>query len=228
MLRRSISPAVASAVLLVALARWASAAPISFGQVDTFQDGTTENWTNGSGSASVSVVNAGGPAGAGDGYLQIGSGSLGDRPRLLGFNDTQWTGDFVATGVKEIVMDLENFGTQTLSIRVAMRTSFGSSGTPGYASTIPFSLPADHAWHHAVFFIDAAHLTAINNPPPLATFLTSVGDFRLLDSASPSLQGDATSGEFGADNITAIPEPSSLALAAIGLSIFFACRRRAR
>jgi hypothetical protein len=191
---------------------------VVLGQVDDFQNGTAQGWSNGVDPDPVNVP-SGGPAGATDAFLQVSSGTLGGGPRLITFNDAQWIGNYASAHVNEISMDLKDLGSQTLSMRIAMRATNGNSGTPGYASTTAFSLPADNAWHHAVFFIDTAHLTGINSPAALSTFLTSVGDFRLLSSANPALVGDSLSGRFGVDNITAIPEPSGIALAVAGFVV---------
>src|SRR5687767_6990280 len=66
--------------------------PIMLGQIDTFQNGTIQNWRYGI-NAATSPVNVpnGGPQGAGDRYLQVTSG-FPDPPRLAVFNISQWTG----------------------------------------------------------------------------------------------------------------------------------------
>ena len=139
----------------------ASAYGVVIGQVDTFQDGL-DNWQGGVGGFSVAPT--GGPAGAGDQYLQLSSGASPLPPRLAGINDSQWLGNFTAAGVTAVAMDLLNTGTTSLSMRVAIREAAGGSTTPGYASTTPFILPADGQWHHAVFDLDAASLTGSTRP----------------------------------------------------------------
>ncbi len=198
------------------------------GQVDDFQDGTLQNWTNGSKPDPINT--AGGPGGTSDRFLLISSGTFGGGPKLVGFNDTQWIGDFVATGnvITGVAMDLKNSTSSTESIRIALRAAAGGSGTAGYASTTPITVPADNAWHHAVFSLTAGSLTAINSPSALSTFLTSVGDFRILESAQPALIGDTGNFQIGVDNISALPEPSTMMLAggALGGLILLAFRRR--
>ncbi len=211
------------AVLLILgmLALWQNSAPagqIVNGQIDTFQDGTLASWANANAPDPVNVT-TGGPTGSGDRYLQVSSGTFGGGSRLISFNANQWDGNFISAGVSAIAMDLENFGTQALSMRIALRQSGGNSATPSYASTTAFVLPADGAWHHAVFAINAANLTALNSATALATFLTSVGDFRVLSSASPAEVGDKLNGRFGMDNLTAAPEPATLALLVSGFGL---------
>ncbi|HEV3416570.1 MAG TPA: hypothetical protein VG056_07150 [Pirellulales bacterium] len=208
-----------------------SSAAIILGQVDNFQDGTTQNWTNGAAPNPVNVA-TGGPDGGGDRYLEIQSGSFGGGGNLVSFNRAQWTGNYIAAGVNEVTMDLENLGTVPLSIRIAMRSGT-LQGTPGYASTTAFAISADGSWHHATFLIDSADLTGINSPTPLSTFLTSVAELRILNSASPALVGDSISGQVGVDNIQAtrapaVPETSSIFAAIAGIACLSGFLRSAR
>lgn len=193
---------------------------IFVGQIDDFEDGTVQGW----GGEPPSNVTTGGPGGSGDNYLQVSSGAFGIVPRLVTHNRTQWVGDYAAQGVVQIEMDLRNFGSSALPIRVAIREGTGGSATPGYVSTTPFNLPADAQWHHAVFSLEASALTPINSPNPLAQDLTAVAELRILSSASPALLGDAIDAQIGIDNITAaIPEP---ALAGALMVIVIACAPR--
>ncbi|MBI3837060.1 MAG: hypothetical protein HY288_03895 [Planctomycetia bacterium] len=186
--------------------RWMPSTTPLIGQVDDFQDGTTQNWTNGPVANPVNVL--GGPGGASDRFLQVSSGTFGGGPRLVVFNDTQWIGNYVAAGMTAIEMDLKNFTASAEAIRIALRTSSGGSTTPGYSSTTAFALPPDNAWHHAVFSLDSGSLTGINSPPPLSTFLTAVGDCRILQAAAgPALIGDFGNFQVGVDNITADGQP---------------------
>jgi autotransporter-associated beta strand protein len=181
---------------------------ITVGQVDTFQDGTAENWLGG---ASPMNIDDGGPMGSGDAYLQISSGTFGGKNHLLTYNQMQWTGNYTAAGVAGIGMNLRNFGDSTLPIRITIRDSTGGRSTPGYSSTNAFMLPADGQWHTAQFFLSAADLTAVSPfglpADPLSTVLANVEDFRLLSAAQPAIIGDFVDGQIGIDNITALPAP---------------------
>jgi hypothetical protein len=193
---------------------------VTIGHADTFEDGL-DNWQGGVGG--FTVVPNGGPAGAGDQYLQLSSGASPLPPRLVGFNDSQWLGNYTAAGVTAVAMDLLNSGTTSLSMRVAIREGTGTASTPGYASTTPFILPADDQWHHAVFDLDTASLTGFNSPQLLSVDLANVKDFRILESAAPSGVGDMVTAQIGVDNVTAVPEPSAIAL--IMLAMPFIWRR---
>ena len=199
---------------------------ISASQTDDFENGTTLSWTDGSGGANVANITTGGPAGANDNYLQISSGSFCGSARLVTFNQSQWVGNYAGAGVSQIAMDLKNLGSSTIPIRIAIREGTGGSGTPGYASTTGFSLPADGLWHHAIFALTAGTMTPINSPQPFATDLASVQDFRLLSSTAPSLVGDSISARVGVDNITTVvPEPGALMAASLLLAARFMSRR---
>jgi hypothetical protein len=180
---------------------------ITAGQVDNFTGTTTDNWTDGHlTGANVANITTGGPAGANDHYLQVSSGTFGGDTRLITFNQTQWIGNYVTAKVVGVKMDLKNFGTAALPIRIAIREGTAGQTVPGYASTTAFSLPADSQWHKSAFFaMNASSLTPINSPGALATDLANVKDFRLLSSAVPSTLGDAINARIGVDNITAIP-----------------------
>jgi hypothetical protein len=180
---------------------------ITAGQIDDFQDGTTQHWTNGI-SKPDPTNTSGGRGGPSDLYLQVSSGTFGSGPRLATYNTTQWISDYVAAGVTAVSMDLKNFTGSDESIRIALRASHGTMATPGYASTNKFVVPADNAWHRALFSLDAGSLTAINSPTPLSTFLTSVGEFRIIEAdAAPALIGDAGNFRIGVDNIRAVGSP---------------------
>ncbi len=178
---------------------------IIVGQVDDFQSGTTEGWSNGLGGSNVANIASGGPAGPSDRYLQLASGSFGGSPRLIMFNDAQWLGDYLAAGVVGIKMQLQNFGAAAIPMRIAIREGSGGSFTPGYASTNSFSLPADGQWHSVFFSLTADSLTGVNSPQPVATDLSNVADFRLLSSTVPATIGDIVSAQIGIDDVTAIP-----------------------
>ncbi len=145
---------VAGALLLAAPAR-----AINYGQLDTFENGTSDFWMNGFGDLAVSL---GGPGGAGDHFLQIDGGGNPDTPggKIVGFNINQWTGNFIAANVNAVEMDLKALsidpgnGISFLTIRIAFRTATGpliSKGASGYISLNSALIPADGLWHHAVF-----------------------------------------------------------------------------
>jgi hypothetical protein len=224
LVRAVVAPAV---VLLVPAA---GPAQVTVGQIDTFTDGTTMNWSEGFNSPNPPVVVAGGPGGPTDNYMQdTATGGFGAGSRLTLFNRNQWLGNYNAAGVNVITMDLRapTTNTQDLSIRIAFKVDAGQFSS-GYVTTTPFILDNDGAWHSATFTLSAAQMTAVGSPPPFATLMEAPGEMRLLHAVGPVLNGDPINAIVGVDNIQAVPEPAGL-LAAAGAAAGLAWlgRRRA-
>jgi hypothetical protein len=209
------------------------------GQVDTFENNTSQGWMIGNPLARnppvtdpftpPAIVPTGGPAGAGDHFLLLTADDVRAGGRLTVFNRQQWAGNFLSAGVNAVELELKNFGTTNLSIRIAIKAGIGI-GSPGYSSTVPFDLPPDGQWHQALFQLDAASLTPIGAAPPLDVLLSNVAEFRILNSARPALNGDDVTAQLGIDEIRAleVPELGSLALflaCGAGLGVYGGLRR---
>jgi hypothetical protein len=190
---------------------------LTLGQIDDFEDGTTQNWGTGVGPASN--ISNGGPNGSGDNYLQYASfGGFGANGRMIVFNSSQWQGNFNSAGITGIAMDLNNFSSRALSMRIAF---FVNSGT-GFVTTTPFSLGANSGWQHVTFALTAANFTTIGSPGSFNALLSNfTGQLRILDSSSPSLLGDSVSATLGIDNVQAIPEPSTFLMVGVGFLLLF-------
>ena len=198
--RKALTGALA---LLACAALPQHARAIAFGQVDTFQNGTTQGWEEGPLSPSApSNIATGGPAGAGDRYLQnISTGGSGAGSRMVMFNTTQWTGDYLTRGIDRISAQLANFGSTTLYMRVAIR---GGSNSSVYCSGSPFILPPDGRWRPANFDLTAAAMTNVGGGNSLEEVLSNVIEVRILSAiGGASFAGDPTAATLGIDNITA-------------------------
>ena len=190
-------------------------ASIVNGQLDDFQDGTTQGWGSGGANPNPPAnIAGGGPAGAGDDYLQVTStGGGGPGSKLIAFNSAQWAGNYTGNGVTSIELDLKNFGINPLSIRFTFNGPGGA-----FSTTNAFSLPAGGAgapWMHAALQITAADLTAVGGTDAAAT-LANVSELRLLHNDVPSFVGGTIDAQIGVDNIQAVPEPATLSLLALG------------
>lgn len=221
--------ALAGGLLLPA----SGSAQITLNQVDTFQgSSSTVGWGTGAGAPTPTVITTGGPAGAGDQYMQLASdGGAGAGSRLTVFNRAQWLGNYNAAGVNAIEMDLlsPSSNPATLTIRVAYKTTT-AAGSSGYstADAFAFSLPNDGQWHHAVFRLNNTEMAPVlatngtSPTTPFSTFISSPGEMRLLHSDAPSINGTAVVAMLGVDNIRArfipIPEPSGV-LAAVAAAV---------
>jgi hypothetical protein len=176
---------------------------IAFGQVDTFQNGTTQGWEEGGVSPNPPTnIATGGPAGAGDRYLQnISSGGSGAGSRMVMFNAAQWTGDYRTKGIDRITAQLANFGSTTLYMRVAIR---GGSNSAVYCSGSPFILPPDGRWRSVNFDLTAATMANVGGANTLDEVLSNVIEVRILSAiGGASFTGDPTAATLGIDNITA-------------------------
>jgi hypothetical protein len=201
---------------------------IVVGQVDDFENGTLHGWTNG-GVPGVSIE-SGGPAGANDNFMQVtATGGGGPGSRLTVFNRDQWLGDYVATNVNAIEMDLQNQGDVDLTIRLGFK-EFSGPGAPGYLSA-PFFLLAGSGWQHAIFLINPASVTAVGTLSDFNTFFAGgFSEMRIINEVGVGdLSGDPVAGQLGIDIIRTVPEPSATLLASIGLLLFgAACSRKSQ
>ncbi len=203
-------------------------AAIVLGQFNDFQDGTTMNWSNGEAGNAVPVMNiaSGGPAGAGDRYIQLTADGSSAGGKLTVFNRDQWLGDYVTAGVTAIEVDLLNQSAVTLSIRLAFKTGPGSPGVSGYL-TQAMVLPAGSGWQHFTISLAPANLTAVGSPGPWSTFF--IGEVRFVNEAGTSnLTGTTVVGQLGIDNIHAVPEPTTCVLLIGTLFAFAAIRLRTK
>lgn len=236
-MRRIVAGAACIAMLLVPIAG-AHAAPI-VGQVDTFEDGTTQGWVinlRGMGAPPPETLPAnvptGGPGGVDDNFLQLTSvGGNVAGGRLTAINLGQWAGDYLSAGVNAISMDLRNLGTSDLRIRLFLENPMGGPPTAG-AVTNEVLLPAGGGWTRATFGVDAASLTTLFGD--LNTLLSNVTALRIFhagDAAPPTFPGPPIAGQLGIDNITAlasVPEPVGLTLLGLAAASVLVWRRPAR
>jgi hypothetical protein len=195
------------------------AAAIGLGQVDNFEDGSTQGWGSGAANAAPPAnVASGGPAGAGDNYLLVtSSGIRGPGGKLVALSGAQWSGDYLAAGITAISMDLSNLGSSDLSLHLLLAGSGGASAI----TTQPLLLPAGSGWTHLSFNLAPAALTG-----PALQALGGVTQLRLFHGDAAVFPGPDIAAQLGVDNITAVPEPRSAALLLAGLAALAARRRR--
>ena len=92
---------------------------MTLGQIDTFQEGTLQNWDAGLGGTEPpfppEIIPGGGPGGVGDAFMQItalgGRRALGAKLAVVN-RDAQWSGNYLAAGVNAITVSLKNTGAQ--------------------------------------------------------------------------------------------------------------------
>ncbi len=185
-----------------------TALAISPTENDNFEDGTTMGWQEGGASPNPPInVADGGPAGAGDNFLQnVSTGTGGAGSRMVMFNQAQWTGDYNAVGPElTITADMANFGNAALSMRVAF-----SGGGSQFCSTVAAALPADGMWHPVSFTLSDANMTQVSGAGSLSSVLDAVGEMRILSSSAPAWIGDNIAGTLGVDNLLVFSVPVEL------------------
>jgi hypothetical protein len=204
-------------------------------QIDDFTDATLQGWQMGRidiTSAYMTSQTSGGPAGTGDGYLEV----VADRALLNGaggnrltfFNKSQWTGDYLSAGITAIAVDLNNFGSdEVLNLRLGIDGLVGGL----FATTAAVSLDSGSGWVHAVFSLAPGDLTPVSGQSNVTGYdamaaLGSVRELRILNSAVPDWNGLKVSATLGIDNIRAVPLPPAAALFGSGLLALLTRRRR--
>jgi hypothetical protein len=206
-------------VLALGIAVATPAIAITLGQIDDFQSGTLQGWAGGSSPTNIAT---GGPAGAGDRFLQISAsnGNLGTK------NTAQWTGDYTAAGVARLNFQLDNLGSTPLALRI---TLFGPGGN--FTSTNATVIPPGSGWVSVDFVLDNASLTQTQGFGTLADTMAAVDTLLIRhdpDPISPSGEPNPVTGTLGIDNIQALPEPAALLLQIAGVAALALIYRFAR
>lgn len=182
---------------------------ITAGQVDDFQDSTTQSW----GGGDQLTTPTGGPLGAGDIFLHLesfGGGSTGSK--LATTNSFQWSGDYTAAGVTQLGVDILNPNTSPVATPLNIRlVLFGTLGSR-WSSTVGTLIPADNQWHHAVFSLASADMTLVLGSQTFPQVISNVVTLQIRydQGAAPSSGGTTFAGTMGLDNITAISGPATL------------------
>lgn len=214
----------------LAVAVWLPAAPvagITLGQVDDFQDATLQGWSGGS---SPTNQPSGGPDGTGDRYLELTAAGF----NLGAFNTAQWSGDYLAEGVGRVRFDLDNFGPESVSLRVVIFTpgcEFGSMACTAWSSTDATVLASGSGWVTAEFSLAEADMTRVLGTASFADTLQNVERILLRhDDGAPDPPGVSAfvTATLGVDNVTALPEPSVAAGLAAGALLLAGLRGSAR
>lgn len=193
-------------------------AAVTLNQLETF-DGV-HDWTTGGQNPNPPVVLPdSGPLGSGDNALQvIANGGTGAGGRLFAFNQSAWTGDYLAQGIDSIAADLRNQSFTGLSIRLAF------NGPGGWFVTAASPIAQFSGWSTAVFDIRPASLTSAGGTDASDT-MAGVSEMRVLHSSLVDFKGAIVSSSFLVDNLHAVPEPASFALASLA-GIFLILRKR--
>lgn len=198
----------------------ASAGAVSPGQIDDFQDGTTQSWTSGgiNPNPPTNIPDAG-PKGLGDRALRIvATGGFGAGARLTAFNRSQWTGDYLANGIDRIEIQVNNTGTTLLQLRLALNSSAMTQPGLWFSTTTSIALPPASGWKTVEFSIAPQDLTPITGIDADDT-LSAVTELRLLHAAQPAFQGDPVAARLFIDNVSASVPSAVPAVPVFGLLV---------
>ncbi len=193
-----------------------SHAAIVLGTINDFQDNTVQGWIHLRTSAFIPVnIADAGPTGAADNALQISWSGIGrEGSRYLAVNlNADWEGDYTATGVTTIQVDVNNTGAANLNLRFAL------NGSGGWFVTAPVLVGPGGGWQTHAFDVTARGLVAVGGTDVNAT-LANVADVQIMSAQNlPTLgqarpRGEQIAASALFDNFTAVPVPSAFGLLA--------------
>jgi hypothetical protein len=176
---------------------------ITIGEADSFS-ANTEGWQQGK-PANLRAT-SGGPAGANDAFLRIGSnGSNDEHGKVVVFNGAQWAGNYLSAGVNAISMSANNLGSSNLMLRLAFgNDSDPDSGGTWFSSVNGINLPSGSGWTNISFPIGPTDLTRVQGSGSFTTLMGNIDTLRLLHSTTPNSRGQRITATLGVDNIMAI------------------------
>lgn len=229
-------PFLRSAALFVAALLCASPAfGIVVGEIDTFEDGTTEGWFVGGGpSGGISpnppeAIPTGGPDGVDDAYMLLTSIG-GEQPggRLVVNNAGQWAGDYLSAGVLAIALEVNNLGANDLFLRVLFEDPIPGPPANIAISATPILVTAGSGWQTILLPVTPGSLQAVLGSVEDA--LSNATFVRIFSSEDPEFPPQPSVASLGVDNIRAvpavIPEPATAVLMGAGLAAGWLRRKR--
>lgn len=223
-MNRSILLLAGAALLFLVTPAWAITLPV----LEDF-DTNTANWRQNSKALDVNFVATGGPNGAGDSYVSydrnLGT-STGEQVIFRGQDEFDasgdaFVGDWVTAGVQQFSFWFIHNAPANLTIgaRFAKSPNFPGMSIPGPTNSV-----APNTWTQMTVWIDPANPGWINEgagatvAEGFANVFAAVGNIQVYAKRDASIPVDTTV-TFGLDKVaaSAVPEPGSLMLAAIGV-----------
>lgn len=183
---------------------------VVLGQIDTFQDGTLQNWDAGLGGIEPDlfpvVITDGGPGPVGDHYMQItgvgGGSGPGSKITVVNRN-LQWSGNYLTPAVNAITLSLKNLGATDLVARLAIGDVAVGSLPPLNIAVTKDSvvLPAGGGWVSATFHLTSGQMAAARGNVQAA--LTNAGELRIMHNPAATFPPPVFLGRLAIDNVKA-------------------------
>jgi len=174
--------------------------------LDDFEDGTTQDWgSGGSHPSPPSNVANDGPLGAGDNYLRVQATGSGAGGKLVFFKSVSpWAGNWTSSGYTEVRASVANFGSTTLSLRLA------AEGPGGWWSTSPVTV-SPGTWQPIVFNVTPGNFSAANGglSTNLTSTLAAVGTVRIVHGLTSDFRGDNVVADTGFDGLELVATSSA-------------------
>jgi len=231
--RHSVARIGAVGAVIVAGLMATDALAISTSSLDTFA-ATNEGWQIGGAGVQPTQVSGTGPDSQ-IGYLSHFSDGGGSQGKWLMWNDQpRWQGDYTAAGVTGISLAANvSSGSSPVSMRIAF------DGPGGWFASSPVSVGG--GWNTYSFSLTQAgftHVAAGGGTGTFADTMAGVTRFEVLSgtgavgyrAGGDIVQAGNSTNTILIDNIAAVPEPSTTAMALAGLACggYTLFRRRKR
>lgn len=171
---------------------------VGAGQIDDFENGTTQSWSDGVSSPNPPTnISTGGPNGTNDNFLRnVSSGGFGPGSKMVMFNQNQWTGNYTGQNIVAIKFKAKAI-TNPLNLRIAF------DGTGGkICTTNAVTINSGNPWAEVTIPISASDFTLVGGTN-ISQTLQNVNTMRILSSLSPAWEGDAISATLEIDVIEA-------------------------
>jgi hypothetical protein len=193
-------------------------ADLIVGPISNFQDGTVQGWAGGT----VTLLADSGPSGLGDFAVQLSNGGVAG---LFAMYNTGVNGA-ISPSVGTIASDiLRPAGQGSAEMRLVMFDNVGTRWT----TTSNADVVDDGLWHRYGFSIRESDLTRVLGSGSYANLTANLDRIMFrFDPGAPNAGGAALDGTMNFDNISAIPEPSSIAVPVSVLLLGLMFRRRVR
>ncbi|NND52931.1 MAG: hypothetical protein HKN54_11040, partial [Flavobacteriaceae bacterium] len=146
-----------------------TAAQVNAGQIDDFENGTIQNWTDGGSAVPPENMPTGGPAGTNDNYLRdVSLGGNGAGSKMVMFNEQQWAGNYINEGIVAIKFDARAI-TNNLNLRVAFDGAGGRICTTNAVTVL-----AGGNWAQVVIPISTTDFTLVAGGSSISQTLADV------------------------------------------------------